>query len=111
MTTSWGDYCGGFSYQIEYVSGSFSPVPTQSQLDSFLVLDTATMTVTVTTTDPAWTGTHVIKIKGTNGAASKVYNSVYSTDISIEFVNPCYVESNIVAQSIADIDYQLKSTA
>ena len=25
MTTQWGNYCGGFSYSLEYISGPLAP--------------------------------------------------------------------------------------
>ena len=78
MSTSWGDHCGGFSYQIEYVSGGKTPAPTREQLDAFLAFDSTSMTVTVLTTDTAWIGTHVIKIKGTNGASGTAYSTISS---------------------------------
>ena len=89
MNTQWGDYCGGFTYEIIYMDGDFSAIPTQDEVNAVFSATGAT-TFTVTTTDFSWVGIHTIKIRGTNGGGSeKEYKTIDSDEFTIEFINPC----------------------
>ena len=91
MNTQWGDYCGGFSYEVIYVDGEFSEAPTQDEVNAVFSATGAT-TITVTTSDFTWVGIHTIKIRGTNGGGSeKEYNTIDSDEFTIEFINPCTI--------------------
>ena len=93
MDTQWGDYCGGFTYEIVYVSGDFVTPP---DLDSVFTVgypvDSVNGRHEVTTLAPdlTWLGTHTFFIRGQNGGgSSKEYNTVDSDTFTITWNDPC----------------------
>lgn len=70
MTTAWGDYCGGFTYAVQYVTGVLYTGAPGETLPDFTTVYTHTLDtlyVEGLPTDPTWAGTHRLRIIGTNG--------------------------------------------
>ena len=117
MNTQWGDYCGGFTYEIIYVSGPFENNPHPS---GDLTLKGPDLTNVFTIEYPVssdynnhyvdskvpnltWLGTHVFKIRGLNGGeSSKTYKTIESGDFRIEWINPC-LTTTVLDRTINDM--------
>ena len=70
MDTQWGDYCGGFTYAVEYVTGDLYTGAAGETLPDFASVYTHTLDtlyVEGLPTDTTWVGTHTLRIVGTNG--------------------------------------------
>jgi len=99
MNTDRNDYCGGFTYDLVYVSGPFAgdthpsdPLKIGPDLTLTYSLTTLTYSGTVSTFD--WVGVHTFKVVGQNGdpanaANRKPYLTTDSADFTITIVNPC----------------------
>ena len=93
-----GSKCGGFTYSLEYVSGPVSNVnfPGGADLSSYAISGSS---ITRDTADLAWVGTHVLRLKCTNGNTNNaltknrgvngLFKSVFSNAITLEIVDPC----------------------
>ena len=70
MNTQWNDYCGGFTYHVEYVSGPLytgAPGEVKPDFGAVYTHTLDTLYVQGTPTDPDWVGIHTLKIVGTVG--------------------------------------------
>ena len=97
IDTSQGTACGGYTYELEYLSTGplYTGVGTPD-LSHYSV--TGTPSVDGTTTDLAWVGTHPMRLKCTNGVADSsasargnagLFNTVYSSQIDVTITDPC----------------------
>ena len=93
VDTSLGTACGGYTYELEYVSG---PLVAPS-LSSHLSIS-ATPAIEGTISDLTWLGTSIIRIKCTNGiydasptarGVNGLFTDTVSDDINVIFENPC----------------------
>ena len=70
MNTQWNDYCGGFTYRVEYVTGPLYTGLVGEVKPDFAAVYTHTLDtlyVEGTPTDTDWVGVHTLKIVGTYG--------------------------------------------
>ena len=104
MDTHWGNYCGGFIYEIIYVAGSFENDSHPSgdttligpDLNAFFTIEytadptTGDHQVTSLPADPSWFGMHTFLIRGTNGEENvQEYNSIDSDTFTITWTDLC----------------------
>ena len=94
-----GTTCGGYTYELEYVSGPLDGTGIDHN-SIYTLVETAgagsALSLTGTPSTREWTGDHTFKIKCTNGHSSNapagnsgLYSSVYSNDFTVTILNPC----------------------
>ena len=112
-----GTGCGGFTYELEYLSGPLTALGIDP-LTVYTLTETGgsggPIDMVGTAPNWDWIGDHTYRIKCTNGHSSNspygdgtgLYNSVYSNDFVVTIVDPCMtaVVNHDNGVSIADID-------
>ena len=95
VDTSQGTACGGYTYELEYMSTG--PLYKGSAPDLSLYSITADPAIKGTISTKEWVGTHPMRLKCTNGVYDTLstargingfFNSVY-TEITVKIVQPC----------------------
>jgi len=123
MQGSWGDYCTGSSYRLEYVSGPKLPSggdPLTVDINSFYADKTSYNTPGLsglpyfqgTQQDVSWEGIHTVRIKAQQGT-TKLYRSFYSSTFTIEYRNPCRtctVTAQVLTNMETTVDDKTKKT-
>ena len=88
-----GISCGGFTYELEYISGPAKDAGIDP-MTVYTLSGGTTVTMTSPTGSPAarvWLGTHQFRFKCTNGdvANTQLYNSVYTDPFTVILEDPC----------------------
>jgi hypothetical protein len=113
MQGTWGDYCGGSSYTLEYVSGPKLPVggdPLLININSLYTDKNQYNTAGYVglpyfqgvQPDVSWEGVHTVKIIAQQGR-TKLYRRLASSTFTIEYKNPCRV-SVVTARTITNME-------
>ena len=117
INAEYGINCGGFTYELEYVSGPLIAAGIDPNTIYTLVESGGSggpLDLTGTPIDRQWLGDHTYRIKCSNGNVANapagdgtgIYNSVYSNDFVVRVIDPCLISvvnfDGVVA--VADID-------
>ena len=117
INAEYGINCGGFTYELEYVSGPLIAAGIDPLTVYTLVESGGSGGPVVLSGTPvlwSWLGDHTYRIKCSNGNIANapagdgtgIYNSVYSNNFLVRIIDPCLVSvvnfDNGV--SVADID-------
>ena len=96
IDTNQGAACGGYTYELEYLSTGPLFSGSAPSLTAYSIA--ATPSVTGTITDVSWLGIHPFRLKCTNGIYSAaagsrgtngLFTTVYSTQIDVTILDPC----------------------
>ena len=117
INAEYGINCGGFTYELEYVSGpliaaSIDPLTIYTLVESGGSGGPVILAGTPLAWD--WIGNHVYRLKCSNGNTANapagdgtgIYHSVYSSNFVVKIIDPC--EISVVnldgGVSVSDID-------
>lgn len=121
-----GISCGGFTYELEYVSGPL----TNTGIDYTTVYSMTEISgsgtdlvISGTPVDRLWLGTHTFRILCHNGSSGNIpnnsgdpttgfYNNVYSDDFRVQIVDPCISsvvnhDNGVILQQTYDVSEDL----
>lgn len=117
MDGSWGDYCGGSSYTLEYVAGSkagFGPNYINTIYTSKTKYNTAGLSnpnpyFEGAISDLTWEGTHTLRIVAQQGTGSKLYRKITGPDFTVTYSNKC-LETLLTPGTLTDLKFTLGDT-
>ena len=124
INAEYGINCGGYTYELEYLSGplvaaGIDPMTIYSLVESGGSGGPIVLAGTPIAWD--WLGDHTYRLKCSNGNISNapagdgtgIYNSVYSGNFVVTIIDPCLISivnfDNVV--SVADIDASEEATS